>query len=90
MSKKEIRTVVNEQLFTNFCKSGFIKHKSDISGPQDIRFSKIDMKNLATGQILEKETDDVIYKFALQDIGKDLIREIVKRSPIYSELAEEI
>ncbi len=90
MEKKEIRTVVTEQLFTNFCKSGYITHRSEISGPQDIRFSKIDMKNLATGQILEKETDDTVYKFALQDIGKDLIREIVKRSPIYSELAQEI
>ncbi len=90
MSKKEIRTVVTEQLFTNFCKSGFITHKSEISGQEDIRFSKNDMMVLATGQILEKETDDTVYKFALQDIGKDLIREIVKRSPIYSELAQEI
>ncbi len=90
MSKKEVRTIVTEQLFTNFCKSGYITHKSDISGSQDIRFSKVDIKLLATGQILEKETDDTMYKFALQDIGSDLIREIVRRSPIYSELAQEL
>jgi hypothetical protein len=28
--------------------------------------------------------------FALQDLGSEMIREIVKRSPIYSELAQEI
>mgnify|MGYP000869271342 CR=1 FL=1 len=40
--------------------------------------------------ILEKDADDAILKFALQDLGLDLIREIVRRSPIYSELAQEI
>jgi hypothetical protein len=48
------------------------------------------MKQLCTGEVLEKEADDAILKFGLQDLGSELIREIIKRSPIYSELAQEI
>jgi hypothetical protein len=48
------------------------------------------MKQLCKGEVLEKQTDDAVLKFGLQDIGSELIREIVKRSPIYSELAQEI
>ena len=48
------------------------------------------MKHLCKGDVLEKDTDDAILKFALQDLGSELIREIVKRSPIYSELAQEL
>lgn len=90
MDKKEVRAVLNEVMFTNICKHGFIKHQSTLTGTYDIRFTRIDMKNLCNGEILEKEADDVILKFVLQDLGLEMIREIVKRSPIYSELAQEI
>jgi hypothetical protein len=90
MEKREIRTSLNESMFTNICKYGFVKHQSTLSGTYDIRFTKVDMKQLCLGEILEKQTDDSILKFGLQDLGLELIREIVKRSPIYSELAQEI
>ncbi len=90
MEKREIRASLNEAMFTNICKHGFIKHQSVISGTYDVRFTRVDMKQLCTGDVLEKQTDDAILKFGLQDIGLELIREIVKRSPIYSELAQEI
>ena len=90
MEKREIRASLNEAMFTNICKHGFIKHQSTLSGTYDVSFTRIDMKHLCTGEVLEKQTDDAILKFGLQDIGLELIREIVKRSPIYSELAEEI
>ena len=48
------------------------------------------MKEIATGKILEKEADGELFKFALQDIGIVLIREILRRSPIYSEMANDI
>ena len=90
MDKKEIRTSLNETMFTNICKHGFIKHQSTLTGTYDIRFTKVDMKKLSEGEILEKEADDATLKFVLQDLGSELIREIVKRSPIYSDLAQEI
>lgn len=87
---KEIRISLTEGMFTNICKHGFIKHQSTLSGTYDVRFTRVDIKHLCSGDILEKETDDAVLKFGLQDIGSELIREIVKRSPIYSELAQEI
>lgn len=90
MEKKEIRTILTETLFTGLCKNGFIRHQSTASGTYDVRFTRIDIKQLCEGKIVQKDVDDAILKFALQDLGLDLIREIVRRSPIYSELAEEI
>ena len=90
MEKREIRTSLNESMFTNICKHGFIRHQSTLSGTYDVSFTRIDIKHLCKGEILEKQTDDAVLKFGLQDIGSELIREIVKRSPIYSELAQEI
>lgn len=87
---KEIRNSLNEAMFTNICKHGFIRHQSTLSGTFDIRFSKNDIKQLCSGQIVEKDADDAILKFALQDLGFETIREVVKRSPIYSDLAQEI
>lgn len=90
MEKREIRTSLNESMFTSICKHGFMKHQSSLTGTYDVRFTRVDMKQLCKGDVLEKQTDDAILKFALQDLGSELIREIVKRSPIYSELAQEI
>jgi hypothetical protein len=90
MEKREIRTSLNESMFTNICKHGFIRHQSTLSGTYEISFTRIDIKHLCKGEVLEKQTDDAVLKLALQDIGSDLIREIVKRSPIYSELSQEI
>ena len=90
MEKREVRTSLNEVLFTNICKHGFIRHQSTLSGTYDVRFTRVDMKHLCLGDVIEKQTDDAILKFALQDLGSEMVREIVKRSPIFSELAQEI
>jgi hypothetical protein len=90
MEKREIRTSLNEALFTNICKHGFIRHQSTLSGTYDVNFTRVDMRKLCKGEMLEKQTDDAVLKFALQDLGSEMIREIIKRSPIFSELAQEI
>ena len=90
MEKTEIKSLLSEVMFTNICKHGFIKHKSTISGTYDIRFTNVDIKKLSTGEILEKNADDAILKFMLQDIDTETIKEIIKRSPIYSDLSQEI
>lgn len=78
---KENRIVVTETMFTNICKNGSFMRMG---------FTKAEIKTISTGQILEKEKEDELFKFALQDIGKDTIIEILKRSPIYSDLAYEL
>ena len=86
---KENRILLNESTFTNLCKSGFFTYNSRETGRDEISFTRLDIKSLAKGEIIEKNVGN-LYKFALQDIGFDLIKEIIKRSPIYSELYYEL
>ncbi|MCK9476797.1 MAG: hypothetical protein M0R46_12800 [Candidatus Muirbacterium halophilum] len=89
MEKKEIRLVFNETSFTNVCKNGFMPYK-DALGTIDIRFNKNDIKTLCKGDMLVIDNDDIKILIILQDLGLDYIREIVRRSPIFSDLALEI
>lgn len=90
MEKIEIRTLFTELTFTGLCKNGFMIHNSALSGKYQVNFTKEDIKILIGGKILEKEYDDAILKFALQDIGLEMIREILKRSPLYFDISQEI
>lgn len=90
MEEKEIRILLNEDSFTHLCKVGFLKHQSPELGKTDIHFYKVDIITLTKGEILTKEVGTEIFKFALADIGLEMIREIIKRSPIYYELSTQI
>jgi hypothetical protein len=87
---KETRILLTETTFTNLCKSGYFVHRSEMGGSIDIRITKADMKVITSGKILEKDLGDEMIKIALQDIGLELIREIVRRSPVYSDMYYEI
>jgi len=87
---RETRILLTETTFTNLCKSGFIPQKSATYGSIDINITKADMAVLTSGKILSKDIGSEPFQIALQDIGLTLIREIVKRSPIYSEMYYEI
>ena len=89
MEKKEIRTLLTETTFTNLCKVGSARY-SDINETIDISFTKNDIRTLISGKILEKEFDNVTLKYLLQDIGTDMIREILRRSPVFSELSYDL
>lgn len=90
MENKETRILFNEDSFTNLCKMGFIKHQSPAIGRFDLHFYKHDIIKLAKGEIVSKDVDAEVFKFMLQDIGSETIREIIKRSPIYYELSNQI
>jgi len=85
---KEYKITLNEFLFTNVCKFGFIIHQSDL-GRIEIPITKRDIKAIATGELLKKSTSDN-YEIILQDIGFELTKEIIKRSPMYSDLYYEL
>jgi hypothetical protein len=83
----EKRIVLTEPLFTGICKRGFIQ----IDNNTQVSFTTRDVALICKGQILEKQINDwdksILVKFALQDIGFDMINEILKRSPLFNELA---
>jgi hypothetical protein len=87
---KEIRVLLTEDNFTHLCKIGFIKHQTPELGRFDIQFYKIDIIDLTQGKVVTKQFSEQVIKFMLQDIGIETIREIVKRSPIYYELSNQI
>lgn len=87
---KETRIILTESRFTHLCKLGYFTHRSENQTKTDVYITKSEMKEIATGKVLEKQVGYDIVKFALQDIGMDLVREIVRRSPIYSEMAYEL
>jgi hypothetical protein len=87
---KETRIVLNEKTFTNIIKYGFVKYDSSKSGRNDITFNKLDIKSLCLGEIVEKTMDDGVVKFVLEEMDPDYVIEIVKRSPIFSEIANKL
>ena len=85
---KETRTSLNEAMFTNLCKMGYYTAVENNS-KNDLYFTKEDIRLLVTGKIVEKEASyaQTNWLFLLQDIGFDNINEILKRSPIFADLA---
>ena len=85
---KETRTLLNEAMFTNLCKMGYYTAVENNS-KNDLYFTKEDIRLLVTGKIVEKEASytQTNWLFLLQDIGFDNINEILKRSPIFADLA---
>ena len=88
--RKEIRMLLTEYTFTNLCKAGFFMHNSPTMGKTDVFVNRNDIRTLIKGEILTIPVGEEDFKVALQDIGFTMIREILKRSPLFSELAEEI
>lgn len=85
---KEMRILLNEATFTNLCKKGYYTSVENNS-KNDLYFTKEDIKLLVNGKIVTKEAsyEKTNWLFMLQDIGFDMINEILKRSPIYMDLA---
>jgi hypothetical protein len=87
---KEIRKILDEISFTNLCKLGYISVTTEM-GKSNLYFNKNDIKTLIYGgDILEKEIDDAKFLFIMDNLDIEYIKEILKRSPIYSEIVEEI
>jgi hypothetical protein len=82
---KEIKITLYESDFTNLCKIGYFSVKTE-SGTSDIRFTKNDIRTIINFDSVEKEVDGDSFIYSLQMNDEELIREIVKRSPIYSDI----
>ena len=88
MSEKRI--LLSEPMFTFLCKRG--SWIDQVNGKNvELSLSSREIATLCKGEILDKVyvdwSGDLIFKFALQDIGFDTINEILKRSPLFADLA---
>jgi len=84
---KEKRILLSESMFNNLCKMGYYT-AAENNSKNDLYFTKEDVNLLVTGKVVEKDAsyNQTKWLFMLQDIGIDLINEILKRSPIFSDL----
>lgn len=82
----EKRILLNDVMFTSLAKKGFL-----MDGNVQLQLATRELALLCQGKIVEKQHVDwngtIEYRLALQDIGFEMINEILKRSPIFSELA---
>ena len=81
----EINITLNEVSFTNVCKIGFIRHTSNENGTTEIYLNKEDIRKIMWGEYISKKVG-FIYNIRVININNDTIRELVKRSPIFSDL----
>lgn len=86
---KKINISLSQPQFTQLCKAGFLTAQEK-TGRIDIIFSSSDILALCKGSVIEKNGLDEIYKFGIINIDSYEIREIVKRSPMFSGIAESI
>jgi hypothetical protein len=86
---KEIRTLLTEDKFSQILKVGFIRHINP-TGSTDVHFYKNDIINLSKGEIISKDFTDESLKFMLVKLDAETIREMIKRSPIFYELSNQI
>jgi hypothetical protein len=86
---KEIRTLLTEDKFSQILKVGFLRH-SNPNGSTDVHFYKNDIINLSKGEIISKDFTDESLKFMLVKLDAETIREMIKRSPIFYELSNQI
>jgi hypothetical protein len=81
--------ILNTTQFTQLCKTGFMS-KQTSEGRGELKFYSVDMIDLCTGKVVEKELDKDTYRFKVVGISNDDIKEIVKRSPIYSNIIDKL
>lgn len=85
----EIKIILDEFKFTNFCKLGFLQYKNGNS-MNEIPLTKLDIKNLFKEDKLEKDYCGDKITFIISNINKELLKEIIKRSPLFSDLYYEL
>lgn len=85
----EIKIVLDEFKFTNFCKLGFIQYKNGNS-TIEIPLTKLDIRTLFKEDTIEKNYYEDKVVIMLSKIDKHLLKEIIKRSPLFSDLYYEL
>lgn len=88
---KEFKVLLNETLFTQIIKVGRFTYILNSEGSKiEFPLTSFDVRELSAGKILMRKIEDYIFQITLNGLDKETIREILRRSPLYSSIAEEI
>lgn len=85
---EEIRILLGENKFTNICKSGFLYYTNN-NNHATLYFTKDNILNLTKDEIVSIKSEGLNFKLKLS-LDYELAREIIKRSPLFSELYYEL
>ncbi len=88
--KKEIKILLTESSFSQVVKMGRIIYSIGESSQIEITLTSMDVREICAGKILMKKVDEQVIQIAITQIPKETIREILKRTPLYSSISEEI
>lgn len=80
--------VLNESKFTGLCKIGFMTIHNEM-GRDDLYLSKTDIKSLYKNKEITKFQGDT-YVIKLNMTDDYLIKDIIKRSPLFSDMYYEL
>lgn len=86
-----IKIELNEINFTHVCKTGSLSYGHGYDRIE-LRLTSKDMIALSNSEVVIKESNmySDIFEISIVNIEKDVIREIIKRSPIFSQLYYDI
>lgn len=85
---ESIKILLTETSFSNICKSGFIRYYSKEYGTSDVSLTKLDIMSLIKGETVTKNFGE---KMEIKlNLSNEMAKEIVKRSPLFSDIYYEI
>lgn len=87
--KNKIDIVLNMAKFTHLCKFAFFVVNTE-TGRFDISIDSSDILKLCRNEIVEKLVYEKTYRFVIDNISNEDLIEIIKRSTMFSGLAEKI
>lgn len=90
MENKDIKILLTESTFSQSVKMGRVIYRISESSNLELPLTSMDVREICSGKILMKKIDEQVFQIAIAQMPKDLIKEILKRTPLYSSLAEEI
>ena len=88
--KNQIRILLNEAQFSQAVKMGRIIYSLSETSKIEFSLTSMDVREICQGKILMKKIEDYIFEVAMINLSKETIREILKRTPLYSSISEEI
>lgn len=85
-----IRILLSEAQFSQVVKMGRVFYALNESSKIEFSLTSMDVREICKGKILVKKIEDYIVEVAIIQLPKETIREILKRTPLYSSISEEI
>lgn len=81
------KIILTETLLTNICKNGFFTYSSRELGTINLYFTKIDINSLRENDVVTKNIEEFSFEFKVDERIEDgMVNEIIKRSPLFSDL----